>query len=368
MKYPQANALVCRSTFNSLKDSCFADLQWAARRLKVWDLWAFTKSPLEATYLPTGQKILFRGLDDPHKITSIAVPVGVLCFGWIEECYQIDKESDFDMLDESLRGTLPEGLYWQWTLTFNPWNGKHWLKARFFDNPSEDIFAATTTYLMNEFIDDRSRAVYEQQKITNPRRYQVTGLGEWGVVEGHIYDMFSPANLYTEAPAKKGMRYIAIDYGTVNPMVLLDIWHINGLYYVAREYYFDSRKRGKRKTDGEYAADLKAFIGEMSGENYPVYLIIDPSAASFKLEIRRLGLRVKDADNAVLEGIRLVSNLLENKKLYIHTSCKNLIMEFGAYMWDIQAAERGKEQPIKANDHALDALRYFCKSIVRVWS
>lgn len=135
MKYNKANLLVVRKTFRTLKDSCYTELKWAAKRLCVDHLWEFTKNPLEATYTPTGQKIYFRGLDDPLKVTSVTVDVGALCWMWVEEAYEITKEADFDILDESIRGEVPDGLFKQVTLTFNPWNERHWLKKRFFDNP-----------------------------------------------------------------------------------------------------------------------------------------------------------------------------------------------------------------------------------------
>ena len=110
MKYPGANLLVVRKIFRTLKDSCFTELKWAIQRLGVTEFWDIKESPLEMTYIPTGQKIYFRGLDDPLKVTSITVEVGALCWLWIEEAYEIDSESDFDTLDESIRGRVPEGL------------------------------------------------------------------------------------------------------------------------------------------------------------------------------------------------------------------------------------------------------------------
>ena len=93
MKYPGANLLVIRKTFRTLKDSCFTELKWAINRLCVQDHWKITESPLQMEYLPTGQKIYFRGLDDPLKVTSITVDVGSLCWMWIEEAYEIDVVS-----------------------------------------------------------------------------------------------------------------------------------------------------------------------------------------------------------------------------------------------------------------------------------
>ena len=120
MEYPKSNGLVIRKVYSTLKDSCFTQLKWAIHRLGVDDYWKATINPLELTYLPTGQKILFRGLDDPLKITSIVVDTGILCFLWIEEAYEVLKEEDFDMLDESIRGEVPDGLFKQITMTLNP--------------------------------------------------------------------------------------------------------------------------------------------------------------------------------------------------------------------------------------------------------
>lgn len=103
MKYPEANTLVIRKTYRTLKDSCFTELKWAIHRLQVDEFWEIKESPLEMKYKPTGQKIYFRGLDDPLKVTSISVDIGVLCWLWIEEAYEITKESDFDIIDESIR-------------------------------------------------------------------------------------------------------------------------------------------------------------------------------------------------------------------------------------------------------------------------
>ena len=129
MQLPGSNLLVIRKTYRTLKDSCFTELKWAIKRLGVEQWWEVKESPLEMTYRPTGQKIYFRGLDDPLKVTSITVETGCLCWGWIEEAYEVSKEADFDMLDESIRGEVSEGLFKQWTFTFNPWNEHHWIKS-----------------------------------------------------------------------------------------------------------------------------------------------------------------------------------------------------------------------------------------------
>ncbi|WP_413926856.1 PBSX family phage terminase large subunit, partial [Clostridioides sp. ZZV15-6598] len=177
MQHPQANLLVVRKVFGTLRDSCYKELKWAIHQLGVDNYWGSTTNPLEITYIPTGQKIYFRGFDDPLKITSITVDVGVLCWCWIEEAYEITDENSFNMLDESIRGKVPDGLFKQITMTFNPWNEHHWIKKRFFDAKDEDILSKTTNYLCNEFLDDADKKVFETMKKNNPRRYKVAGLG-----------------------------------------------------------------------------------------------------------------------------------------------------------------------------------------------
>lgn len=160
MKYPAANLLVIRKTYRTLHDSCFAELKWAIHRFGADAWWKVKESPLEMEYTPTRQKIYFRGLDDPLKVTSITVDVGCLCWMWIEEAYEVTNENDFSILDESIRGEVPPGLFKQITLTFNPWNERHWLKSRFFDNPDSQTLAMTTTYLCNEWLDENDIKVF----------------------------------------------------------------------------------------------------------------------------------------------------------------------------------------------------------------
>ena len=219
MEHPEANLLVIRKTFRTLKDSCFTELKWAIHRLGVDDWWEIKESPLEMTYAPTGQKIYFRGLDDPLKVTSITVDIGSLCWMWIEEAYEIMNESDFDILDESIRGQVADGLFKQITLTFNPWNEHHWMKKRFFDAaPDEDILAKTTNYLCNEFLDEADLKVFETMKRDNPRRYRVAGLGEWGIVDGLVFENWEEKAFSIEELRQiKGIESaFGLDFGYTN--------------------------------------------------------------------------------------------------------------------------------------------------------
>ena len=145
IKYPISNGLCVRRYSNTLRDSMYSDLKWAIHRLNLDHCFDCTVSPLQIIRRSTGQKILFRGLDDGLKITSISVEYGVLCFVWVEEAYEVN-EDDFNKLDMSIRGEVPEGYFKQITLTFNPWSAMSWIKKRFFDTPDDDIFIKTSTW------------------------------------------------------------------------------------------------------------------------------------------------------------------------------------------------------------------------------
>lgn len=215
MKQPLRNGLVVRRTFATHKDSTFAVLKWATQRLGVYHLWKFTTSPLEAIYISTGQRILFRGFDDVLKLTSITVPHGYLTDVWVEEAYQIEDESDFDTLNESIRGELPEGYFHQFTITFNPWVQSHWLKKRFFDEPNDNVLAMTTTYKCNEWLGDESRKEYEDLQYTNPERHKVVALGEWGIPGGTYFHEWR-SDIHVIDPfviPSHWQRFRALDYG-----------------------------------------------------------------------------------------------------------------------------------------------------------
>jgi PBSX family phage terminase large subunit len=191
-------------------------------------------------------------------------------------------------------------------------------------------------------------------------------LGLWVVAEGVIYDMFSELNEYEDGEGPDyslyHRRYFSIDYGTTNPCVFLEIVEQGGIYYQENERYYDSKKEGRQKDDSEHVDDLLEFIAD---KPYAACMV-DPSAASFKVTARRKGIRIKDADNDVLDGIRLVASLFALARYKINKQkCPMTRQELGSYIWDDKARLRGVEQPKKENDHAMDAMRYFCKTVVK---
>ncbi len=355
MEYPLANTLVVRRVFNTHKDSTYTQLKWAVNKLGVSNLWKFSKSPLEATYLPTGQKILFRGLDDPMSITSITVEHGHLCWCWFEEAFQVMNEDDFNKIDMSIRGKLPSGYYKQITLSFNPWSEKHWLKRRFFDEASNDTLAITTNYMCNEFLGKDDLEVYEKMKINNPRRYSIEGLGEWGIAEGLIYENFEELEFKVEdITSRKNIKSaFGLDFGYTNDATgficsLVDTEAME--IYIFDEHYEKGMSNKKIADTIKYKGYAKERITADSAE---------PKSID---ELKRLGIiRIKGAKkgkDSILNGIQFIQNF----KIYVHPKCENTIIELSNYVWDNKDGVV-INKPIDDYNHLLDALRYSIEDI-----
>ena len=353
MQYPEANLLVVRKVFRTLKDSCFTELKWAIHRLGVDAQWDVKESPLEMTYLPTGQKIFFRGLDDPLKVTSITVEVGVLCWLWVEEAYEISKEADFDMLDESIRGAVPEGLFKQATLTFNPWNEHHWLKKRFFDRADEEVLVLTTNYQCNEFLDDSDRRMFEAMKKNNPRRYRVAGLGDWGIVEGLIYENWKEEvfDINSEQFRKDhpGLKSgFGLDFGYTNDpsaafIGFVDLEHQQ--IFVWDEMY-------------EKGLSNKRIFEVLQSMGYVKDPFTADSAEPKSIdELKGYGLRTKGAvkgKDSVMNGIQWIQDF----EIIIHPRCVNFITEISNYTWATDKFGNKLNIPIDDFNHLMDAMRY----------
>ena len=355
MQYPLSNTLVIRRVYNTLRDSCFQQLKWAANRLGVSHLWKFSLSPLEATYLPTGQKILFRGTDDPMSITSITVEKGFINFVWFEEFYQIANEDDFNKIDMSIRGELPEGYYKQIICTFNPWSEKCWIKRRFFDNPDENTLALTTNYMCNEWLGADDIALFESMKIRNPRRYEIEGLGNWGVAEGLIYENYEERLFDYRRIAKRpnARAVFGLDFGYTNDPTAFIAAIVD---QDAKELYIFDEHYEKAMVNSEIAQMLKY-------KGYAKEAIIADSAEPKSIEeLKRAGImRIKPAakgKDSILNGIQLI----QDYKIIVHPKCENTILELSNYIWDNKDGTL-VNKPIDDYNHLLDALRYAMEAI-----
>lgn len=353
MKYEWANLLVVRRYSNTNKQSTYTDLKWAANRLKVAHLFKFNESMPEITYLPTGQKVLFRGLDDPLKITSISVDVGMLSWVWIEEAYQIESEDDFRTLVESIRGSHDDPEFFkQITLTFNPWSERHWLKKAFFDEETRegDTFAATTTFRVNEWLDEVDRKRYEDLYRTNPRRARIVCDGEWGVAEGLVFENFQVKD-FDPIEKIKEIKEVTHgqDYGYTNdPTTLVSsVVDLNN----KEIWIYDEHYEHAMGTDDIYKmlAEKELLKASITGDNAEARLINELKAKG----VRRLHRSIKGG-GSVNQGIAF----LQGFKIYIHPSCEHTIEEFNTYTFTKDKEGKWTNVPIDENNHIIDALRY----------
>lgn len=348
-KYPESNGLCVRRFSNTLRDSVYSDLKWAIHKLHLDQFFDCTVSPMQIIRRSTGQKILFRGLDDGLKITSISVDKGVLCWVWIEEAFEITNEDDFNKLDLSIRGEVPDGYFKQITLTFNPWSATSWLKPRFFDVQDEDVFVKTTTWQCNEWLDAADRNIFLKMQQNNPRRYRIEGEGEWGIAEGLIY-----SNVVFEDFDVGAVRRIPgiksafnLDWGFTDPNAFVAEMVDNN---AMRIYIFDEwYSRGV--TNRVIAAKIKemGYGGErIICDNAEPKSIAELNEEGIKAEASRKG---KDSVN---HGIQLI----QNYQIVVHPKCVEFKKEIQNYCWAKDANGNLTNKPDHEFSHGMDSMRY----------
>ena len=287
---------------------------------------------------------------------------GITTAGWFFDEVALQPES---FVNQAIGRCSVEGSkLW---FNCNPDRPLHWFKTDFIDMAQQKNMLHI--HFTMEDNPSLSKRVIERYKTMYSGVFYLRYiLGLWALAEGIIYDMITEDNYYEKMPTDKTKwecdRYITIDYGTTNPMAIYNCYDHWDTWYVGDEYYYDSKREGHQKTDKQYADDLEAFIAR---EPQTVEaIILDPSAASFKAELRSRGWRVKDADNDVLPGIRVTASAFQQKKLKINkNTCPFLIGELGGYVWDETAKDRGVEKPVKEKDHGCDSIRYGIYTIMR---
>lgn len=373
MKYPWANLLVVRRYSNTNHDSTYTVLKWAINRLQVGGLFKCNEGKPEITYLPTGQKILFRGLDDPLKVTSVDVDTGILSWAWFEEAYEIENSDKFDTVVESIRGSLKDPMadhsdetdaeradrekmenefFKQITLTFNPWSERHWLKAYFFDKETRvhDSFTDTTTFRINEWLDQKDRSRYLDLYRTNPRRARIVCDGGWGIAEGLVYDNFVVENFDVAEVVKQsdGVGH-GLDFGfTHDPSAFAECC-INLKtkdIYIYNEMY----------QQGMLTEDIFKWIkdhGYIKSE-----IVADSAEARLITELHQKGVRKIHKSFKGPDSVRTGIDFLQGFKIHILPSCIHAIEEFNTYVFKQDKDGKWLNEPVDANNHFMDAWRY----------
>jgi len=316
----------------------------------------WSKGNKEATI--AGKKVYLEGANDARSESKIR---GMTIAGHYGDEVALWPESYFkqSLARMSIKGSKA-------IFTTNPENPNHWLKQDWIDREDELDLSHNTLY-----IDDNP---YLADDYVNSLKNEYTGVwykryiqSLWVAAEGAVYDMFDEdRHVIDRGDVPKCYRYwLGADYGTasVTAFVLLGQAR-NGNIYALDEYYYDSRKKGRQKTDTQLAEDLKEFQQGISHTG----VCCDPSAVSFMVQAKRKhNIRMIAANNEVLEGIRNVSSLLSNNLLYICDGCTNLINEMHTYSWDIKKQEQGIDKPLKQSDHMLDSLRYSVMTKYNYW-
>ena len=312
-------------------------------------------SPMSNKCSLYGRDVYFVGAPDVSAVTTIQG--STLAYAYVDEATCL-PEPFWKMLETRL--SVPGA---QLFATCNPEGPSHWLKKQYLDRSDvHDLKCWNFNLDDNPILDEAyKKAIKSSFQGMFYKRYV---LGEWALATGAVFDQWDEVNIYDKEFEPPSFYSAALDYGTINPTAC----HLAAIspkkwpqVRIEKEYYFDSVKHGRQKTDSELARDIKAFIGHTP----LTALYVDPAAASLKLELRNLDLPVVDANNDVLFGIKLMSQFIAGKNLLVHKDCTNLIDQIQSYAWCPKAADRGEDKPIKHNDHSVDSCRYLCSSVFK---
>lgn len=352
-KYKGANLLVCRKADVTNKHSTFAELRSAIYRTfgDLWDqVWEIRLSPMELRCKITGNQIIFRGMKDDkerEKIKSVNFERGKLTFIWLEEATEF-LEADIDILDDRLRGRLDNpNLYYQITFSFNPVSATHWIKKKYFDTPSNEVFTHHSTYLDNRFIDEAYHNRMMRRKQEDPEGYKVYGEGQWGELSGLILNNYTVYEFDTSYNKFDTMHH-AQDFGYNHANCILTLGFKDGnQLFICNEIYVHERDT----TEIIHLADSH-------GVDKRLMMYCDSSEPDRIQMWNKAGYRAK----AVVKNpgsIKAQIDILKKYTIHIHPSCINTIKEIQQWKWKKDTrTNQYIDHPVEVFDDAMAALRY----------
>ena len=354
MQDPGRNLVAMRKSDISNRDSTFAELTGALYKMfgdQYDKYWRVNKSPMALTFIPNGNQIIFRGMNDDRqreKLKSITFPKGKLTDVWLEEATEF-TQADLEIIDDRLRGELPEGQFYQIRMTFNPVNKNHWIKKVFFDIPDSNVLTHHSTYLQNRFIDDAYKQRMERRKIVDPEGYQIYGLGEWGEIGGLILHNWEVKEI-SQNPADYDDFAIGQDFGFNHANAILPCGIKDDDIYITKEIY-------------EFEKDTSELIEMAKAADIPrnKQMWCD-SAEPDRIKMWQKGgyNRAKGVDKGGSGGsVKAQIDYLKQRKIYVHPSCVNTIKELQQWKWkkDDRTGEY-LDEPVAFQDDAMAALRY----------
>ena len=241
----------------------------------------------------------------------------------------------------------------------NPASPSHWFYREWILK-AEERGAKRLHFLLEDNPGLSERAIERAKASFSGVFYDRYILGKWVAAEGLVYPRAADGEGIVPNEPRDYTRFaVSVDYGTLNPCSM-GLWgYCGGVWYRFAEYYHSGRESHEQLTDEEYCDALEALAGGRPLEA----VVADPSASSFLTALRRRGkYRVRPADNAVLAGIRDVAAALHEGRIAVCENCEAALREFSLYRWD---TESGEDRPVKENDHAMDEIRYFVRTMLR---
>lgn len=347
------NLVAMRKSDITNRDSTFAELTGAIYRMfgdKAEQYWQINKSPLQLTCRHNGNKIIFRGMNDERqreKLKSITFQRGKLTDVWLEEATEF-TQADLEIIDDRLRGELPEGQFYQIRMTFNPVNKSHWIKKVFFDIPDPNVLTHHSTYLDNRFIDDAYRARMERRKTVDPEGYQIYGLGEWGEIGGLIIHNWTVKDLSQNLNDYDDIA-IGQDFGFNHANAVLLLGWKDGDIYILDEIY---------QHEKDTAEIIVEAVKKAIPRNRQMWC---DSAEPDRIKMwKDAGYRAVGVDKGGSTGsVKAQIDWLKQRAIYVSPQCVNTIKELQQWKW--RKDERTGEyldEPVPIMDDAMAALRY----------
>lgn len=351
MSDPGRNLLCVRKSDVTNRDSTFAELQGAIFRMfgeSYKKYWYINSSDMRLECIANHNQIFFRGVNDEkqrEKLKSIAVKRGKLTDVWIEEATEL-TQSDFEIIDDRLRGELPKGQFYQIRLTFNPVSSSHWIKKHFFDRADPDVFTHHSTYKDNRFIDDAYYRRMERRKEVDPDGYRIYGLGEWGEVGGLILTNYVVEDFDT-SPERFDYMVNSQDFGYNHADCIGEVGFKDGELYLCREIYEFEKDTGE-------LIDL----ANKRGFNKALTMWCD-SAEPDRIKMwRKAGYKAKGVKKEP-NSVRAQIDYLKLHKIHIHHSCTNTIKEIQQWKWKKnEKTNEYLDEPVNFFDDAMAMLRY----------
>lgn len=351
MSDPGRNLLCVRKSDVTNRDSTFAELQGAIFRMfgeQYKKYWYINSSDMRLECIANHNQIFFRGVNDEkqrEKLKSIAVKRGKLTDVWIEEATEL-TQSDFEIIDDRLRGELPKGQFYQIRLTFNPVSSSHWIKKHFFDRADPDVFTHHSTYKDNRFIDEAYYRRMERRKEVDPDGYRIYGLGEWGEVGGLILTNYAVEDFDT-SPDRFDYMVNSQDFGYNHADCIGEVGFKDGELYLCREIYEFEKDTGE-------LIDL----ANKRGFNKSLTMWCD-SAEPDRIKMwRKAGYKAKGVKKEP-NSVRAQIDYLKLHKIHIHPSCINTIKEIQQWKWKKNdKTNEYLDEPVNFFDDAMAMLRY----------